>query len=335
MKISESREIFELIKEKGIHPDPASLSRAELEAVVMNSEVKSMVVEYMETRNQNYYQELEMDSPFVNTHRDVSFSPETVQLHSHNFFEIIFVESGDLQYLISDKRYQIHPGDIILLPPGVSHRPLFYSTMAVPYSRIVLWISTDFVNHLLAFCPKEMIRYLKAKELFILRTENSPYKYLETYFKRGLQEAVATDSYGAVALLGSTTSLIAHICRAIVSTESPFLAEKQEDIDKILSYIEYNYSGKITLESVADIFHISTSTLGKLFQSKIGVSFYHYVTQRRLINSKIQIEDGNSMEEVAISCGFCDYSSFFRAFKKEYGISPREYRKMFAASDVE
>lgn len=335
MKISESREIFELIKEKGIHPDPASLSRAELEAVVMNSEVKSMVVEYMETRNQNYYQELEMDSPFVNTHRDVSFSPETVQLHSHNFFEIIFVESGDLQYLISDKRYQIRPGDIILLPPGISHRPLFYSTMAVPYSRIVLWLSTDFVNHLLTFCPKEMIRYLKARELFILRTENSPYKYLETYFKRGLQEAVATDSYGAVALLGSTTSLIAHICRAIVSTESSFLAEKQEDIDKILSYIEYNYSGKITLESVADIFHISTSTLGKLFQSKIGVSFYHYVTQRRLINSKIQIEDGNSMEEVAISCGFCDYSSFFRAFKKEYGISPREYRKMFAANDVE
>ena len=32
------------------------------------------------------------------------------------------------------------------------------------------------------------------------------------------------------------------------------------------------------------------------------------------------------MEETALECGFCDYSAFYRAFKKEYGISPREYK---------
>ena len=79
-----------------------------------------------------------MDSPYVNTHRDISYTPESLQLHSHSFYEILYCESGSIQYLIADKRYRIHAGDIVLVPPGVSHRPIFYEEMSEPYSRIVL-----------------------------------------------------------------------------------------------------------------------------------------------------------------------------------------------------
>ena len=60
----------------------------------------------------------------------------------------------------------------------------------------------------------------------------------------------------------------------------------------------------------------------------MGVSFYRCVTQRRLIAAKALITEGNPLEQVAEMTGFGDYSAFYRAFKQEYGISPRQYRNL-------
>lgn len=328
MKLSETQNIYEIIKKAGIHDNPNALSQSELEALSKDPELKKQILGFMSNDNRNFYQELEMDSPYVNTHRDVSYAPENLQLHSHSFFEIIYCESGNIQYLIADKRYRIHAGDIILVPPAISHRPIFYEEMTEPYSRIVIWISSDFLRGLSSVCPEEILSRLYSRDHFLLRTEGTSYKYLETYFKQGLKETTNAAPLWELSLYGNTAVLLTHLGRALLSLGNIFPIEKREDIDKIITYIEKNYSNKITLEDTAKAFHISTSTLGKLFYSKLGISFYQFVTQRRLIHAKLQIEEGYSMEETALNCGFCDYSAFYRAFKKEYGISPREYKKL-------
>ena len=95
-----------------------------------------------------------------------------------------------------------------------------------------------------------------------------------------------------------------------------------------MAYIEKNLSQKITLEETAHHFYVSVSTITQLFRQKMGTSFYRCVTQRRLITAKTLIGEGKSLEDVSRAVGFSDYSSFYRAFKKEYGITPRQYTQL-------
>ena len=103
-------------------------------------------------------------------------------------------------------------------------------------------------------------------------------------------------------------------------------AEQPELLDRVMAYIEKHLSEKITLSDVARQFYVSESTVSQLFRKRMGVSFYRCVTQRRLIAAKSLILEGMILELVAVQTGFSDYSSFYRAFKGEFGISPRQFR---------
>ncbi len=83
-----------------------------------------------------------------------------------------------------------------------------------------------------------------------------------------------------------------------------------------------------TLADTAARFYVSGSTISNLFRQKMGASFYRCVTQRRLIAAKDLIRRGVAMESVNEQVGFKDYSGFYRAFKQEYGLSPRQFRQL-------
>ena len=276
---------------------------------------------------QNVYQELEMSEPLVETHRDVSYSNAQLNLHSHTFYELLYCcNDCGAEYLVGADRYRLQKGDIVFVPPGISHRPMLPEAMHEPYKRYVLWLSPEFVEGVVtAFAPGGK------QETYgtLLRTGGTQWEILGEYFRKGVQEAEKQQPGWRAAVLGNTITLLTLMGRGIQQRTAAVLkAEKPDLLNKVLAYVEENLANKITLEETAKHFYVSVSTITQLFRQKMGTSFYHCVTQRRLISAKALIAEGKALEEVSRAVGFADYSSFYRAFKKEYGITPRQYTQL-------
>lgn len=274
------------------------------------------------------YQELEMSSQFINTHRDVSYSDTTVSLHSHNYIEIIYCRSSaDVEYLIGSDRYRLQKGDIVYIPPGISHRPMLPEKMTQPYERDVLWISMRFMETIAELFP-ENTAYQRPYSA-PLRTADTRWEFLGELFRAGVLEEEQKRTGWESAVLGNTLMILTHMKRAFLErTAGTLQAEKPELLDRITRFIEYNYTSHITIDEIARQFYVSNSTVSHLFKQKMGISIYRYITQRRLIAAKSLIQQGKRMEDVGNAVGFADYSTFYRAFKQEYGISPRQFAKL-------
>ena len=276
----------------------------------------------------NVYQELEMSSRYVNTHRDTSYTNATVNLHSHNYIEIIYCRtSAGVEYLIGSNRYRLQKGDIVYVPPGVSHRPILPEKMTVPYERDVLWISQEFSDYVQSMFPDDTVA--QRDHSIPIRTAGTRWEFLEELFRAGVLEEESKRPGWEMSVLGNTLMIISNMKRAYIERSAGTMqAEKPELLDRITAYIERNFAEHITVDDLARQFYVSNSTISHLFKQKMGVSLYRYITQRRLIAAKLLITEKVPMEEISHRVGFVDYSTFYRAFKQEYGISPRQFSQL-------
>jgi two-component system response regulator YesN len=104
---------------------------------------------------------------------------------------------------------------------------------------------------------------------------------------------------------------------------------KEAVIYKCLAYIDEHYMEDLSLESVSAMFHFNSSYFCQYFKSKLNINFSQYLTQTRLSKAKELLEQSNDkVYQVAAQLGYQDVKYFNRVFKKEFGLTPEEYRSI-------
>lgn len=101
--------------------------------------------------------------------------------------------------------------------------------------------------------------------------------------------------------------------------------QKTELIRQIIRYIDLNYQEPITLQSLANQFYVSRFYLAHEFSRKTGTGLYRYIIRKRLAEVKKLMDTGIPPCKAYGVCGFGDYANFYRAFRQEFGMSPKDY----------
>ena len=250
---------------------------------------------------------------------DRGTSPE---LHYHEFYKVLLLVSGSGYYSVEGRRYAIQPGDVVLVGSHAVHRPEFEPGMA--YERIILYLSPEFLRrYSTADC--DLTECFRGDRGHVLRPGEGERKKLFS-LASSLERELAGEEYGRMILSSALVlRILVRIGRSLrkqeLSAPGPVTAEN-ERVRDLLRYLDRHLTEDITIDDLAERFYLSKYHMMRLFREETGQSIYGYLTQQRLIHARALITGGMRSTEAAFRCGFSTYSSFTRAYGKQFGATP-------------
>lgn len=228
----------------------------------------------------------------------------------HSYDEIVLFLAGDVQLISENIQLRLTPGSIVLIPKEQFHQ--FVVTDSQQYIRCILGFEE--IPHL-----QELIRQTMTEVMVFPNPSSQMIAVFQTLIQAAQgklthQEQTAMLQSAVAQLLLNQKLSGGEPIRKYV-TVSPLTR-------KALEYIDGNLSDQLYLNTIAGVLGVSVSSLCHWFRKDLNISVYRYISEKRLSAVRQCVQQGMSLGTAAESCGFKDYSGFFRLYKSYYGENP-------------
>lgn len=246
--------------------------------------------------------------------------------HIHPYYEIFYLVNGDCTFFINHDIYKLNKGDLVIVPEGELHKSTYPQRGFS--EQYCLCFKDNNLEWLKDIIGGEIVN--ASLKMGVISIPEKRRDYVEALMKKMLFESKEHDILSAAFIKIGLIELLLFIIRCQRFEQNVI---KEIDVDnqlmqQIATYIYNNYNQKITLEHMADKFHISKSYLSKKFKSVTGFGFKEYLVNVRIKNACTLLLDTNkSITDIAFECGFNDSNYFGDAFRHVKGMSPNKYRR--------
>lgn len=264
-----------------------------------------------------------MQSPFFLAidERIVNDKWESRELHWHDYFEIEIILSGSGVHQYNGINHPLSEGSAYLLTPMDIH-------------ALVPDPGTEFHLVHLRFDEKAITQevrdlLLQHKMAHTVRLEGAEFERLLTQLTELLHCFESDNAIQSLSVQLMLSYLCLHIVRESKQTEERFPSYNTTNpvVHQTLQYILYNFRKKITMQELGERAHISPNHLALLFKQATGTTCIQLIADLRLQYTLKLLENPNlSIETISEQAGFSATSYFISVFRKQYGITPKEYQ---------
>lgn len=247
----------------------------------------------------------------------------TMEFHAHDFLELYYFLDGSVTYYIEDQVYDLCPGDLLIIPAGKMHRPVIANEHAA-YERMVLWITPQYLQSIDSPAGDLQKNLQKVGE----HGYCVPFRGDETVFVTALLKKLLymqKNDTDPKFCAGAVELYLWTIFRSYGVIDTTHRNETQV-IPQVIRYITEHFSEPLTLEDIAAEFFVSKSYLNRHFKAYTNSTVYAYIMALRLTHARRMLREGIPAVEAGRECGFSDYSTFYKAFKTQTGLSPQQFK---------
>ena len=279
------------------------------------------------------------NNALVRAYYHVNNWEEPTPIHTHNFYELNIIMSGNGKHFVNNSTFHIANGDVFIMPPGINHG---YSFDSLEYSIFHLLFHKQFFKKY-----EEHLNKLTGYQILfnidpLIRTkQNTVNNFLHINI---------AENYNLTRIFNELTSLeleekanteqkkeslvlyiIAKICDMIEEEKVTYNGNKRYlyDLLKSVEYIHSNLGMNIELSTLCSISCMSRSSYIRYFKQFFNCTPNEYIQNYRLRQAKSMLKHtNNSLAHIANDCGFCDSAHFSRLFKEKYHMPPSHFRAL-------
>jgi len=245
--------------------------------------------------------------------------------HCHPYFELSYIEHGTCRFFVEDTIYDLHDGDFLLIPPQLFHYTRYLVGSCLRCG--VYFRASDLSPELLDTIPNHTAFF---SELRIFQAPAAWRRQISVMLDRMASEEQNFDALSPSMLHFQLQELLL-LCSRVCSLISDNIADIHTTDRQVLlaaRFINEHFRQQITAADIAAASGFSPNYLSRKFREATGIGVHDYLVFIRLRNAAFElISTDDSVTDIALRSGFSDSNYFKDAFKKKYGVTPREYRK--------